>query len=310
MSTSTTIEKPQVMILPGAFAILLILACVAAAWYFPSIITQEVPYSDSPRRFNGDIFDWMVIPLVFLGIFLSMGFTIIDPKKARVLLFFGKCKGVMMDNGFFWMSPLVEAKKVTLQIANYESVQIKANDKTGSPIMVAAVVSTQIVDPQAWVFNACNPNVLIKNAIDSVLRKIVSQYAYDISGTEDESGKDSVCLRDDSAEISNLFRQEIQRLVSEIGMEVLDAKFTNLSYAPEIASVMLQKQQASALMDSRKILVASTVNVVKDAIKLMESTTNGQVAIKMDEKTKAELAANLLTVMVSERGAQVTMPLT
>lgn len=309
MPISQTIPKPQAMILPGTFAILIILACAASAFWFPSIITEYAPSSDSMHYFNGDIYDWLLIPLVFIGIIMPMGFTVIEPKQALVLLYFGKCKGVVMENGFFWMNPLITAKKVSLQIANYESLQIKANDKTGSPIMVSAVVSTQIVDPQAFAFNACNTDALVKNAIDSVLRKTVSQYAYDIAGTDDTSENGSVCLRDDSDEISNRFKEEIQLLVSQIGMEVLDANFTNLSYAPEIASVMLQKQQASALMDSRKILVASTVTVVKDAIKLMESTAEGKEAIKMDDKTKAGLAANLLTVMVGERGAQVTMPL-
>ncbi|MDT8925098.1 SPFH domain-containing protein [Pseudomonas taiwanensis] len=309
MSISQTIQKPQVTILPGAVAILIILANLAMACWLPHVITQPASYGNSTRILNGDIFDWMIIPLVFFNIFMTMGFAIIEPKEARVLLFFGKFSGVMMDNGFFWINPLASTRKVSLKIENFESEQIKVNDKTGSPIMAAAVVSTQVVDPEAYTFNADDTEALVMNAIDRVLRKTVSLYAYDISGSHDANEEGDVCLRDDSEEISARFKEEIQLIVSKIGMEVLDANFTNLSYAPEIAGVMLQRQQASALMDSRKILVASTVTVVKDAIKSMESTTNGQESIKMDEKTKAELAANLLTVMVSERGAQVTLPL-
>lgn len=304
MSQQQIVAKPSVAVLSGQCGIAMVILCIALAICCPFVLFDGYSGNDV---LNGDLFDWLTIPLVLLTLAMLAGFTIISPKEAVVLVRFGKFTGVLMDNGFFWIPPWVSTTTVTLKIENYASDEIKVNDKTGSPIIVGAVVSCQVVDPAAFTFNADDTEDLILNTIDRVLRSTVSQYAYDVKTTE--KSDDETCLRDDSEEITKKFRDSLQKILSGIGVEVLDANFTNLSYAPEIAGVMLQRQQASALMDARKILVTSTVTVVKDAIKAMESAEDGHACIKLDENQKAELASNLLTVLVSERGAQVTLPL-
>jgi hypothetical protein len=304
MSQQQIVAKPSVAVLSGQCGIAMVILCIAFAICCPFVLLGGYSGNDV---LNGDLFDWLTIPLVLLSLAMLAGFTIISPKEAVVLVRFGKFTGVLMDNGFFWIPPWVSTTTVTLKIENYASDEIKVNDKTGSPIIVGAVVSCQVADPAAFTFNADDTEDLILNTIDRVLRSTVSQYAYDVKTTE--KNDDETCLRDDSEEITEKFKASLQKILSGIGVEVLDANFTNLSYAPEIAGVMLQRQQASALMDARKILVTSTVTVVKDAIKAMESTEDGHACIKLDENQKAELASNLLTVLVSERGAQVTLPL-
>jgi regulator of protease activity HflC (stomatin/prohibitin superfamily) len=309
------IARPTVSVFSGLTGILLVALAIAFTIACPFLISREY---GSVSYLIGDFFDWLTIPMAVFSLVMMSGFTVIDPKQAAVLVRFGKFKGVLMDNGFFWVAPWVKQSSVSLRIENFESELIKVNDLTGSPIMVGAVVSCQVVDPEAYSFNADDTEDFVMNSIDRVLRSTVSKYAYDIKSTDDhdadkvdqesnqQKGK-HICLRDDSEEITSHFRDEVQKILSRIGMQVLDANFTNLSYAPEIAGVMLQRQQASAMMDARKMLVASAVSVVKDALKAMEAEKGG--AIKLDSKDKAELASNLLTVLVSERGAQVTLPL-
>ncbi|MBD8088834.1 SPFH domain-containing protein [Pseudomonas fluorescens] len=306
---ATPSPKPQVLLLPGSIGILMILAILAFAAFCPFLITGESYSTGRQTIFNGDLLDWLAVPIAIFGLILTGGFCVIEPKQAKVLVFFGKTRGVLMDNGFFWLNPLVSKNNVSLKIENFESTPVKVNDKTGSPIMAAAVVSCQVVDPEAYAFNADDPDNLIMNAIDRVLRKTVSKFAYDLATNADGEDSKETCLRDDSEEVSNLFKAEIQAILTQIGMKVLDANFTNLSYAPEIASVMLQRQQASAMMDARKMLVTGAVTVVRDAIEQMEKSDDKSPKVPMTPEQKGQLASNLLTVLVSERGAQVTIPL-
>lgn len=310
MNAKTTTPL-QVTVFPGWFGAILTLGCLVFAICCPFLhteITQDYAGNYSRSVLTGDFFDWLTIPMIISFFVMATGFKIIDPKSAVVFVFFGKCKGVFMENGFFWINPFVSVQTVSLKIENSNSSEIKVNDKIGSPINVSAVVSCQVVDPEAYTFNAQNPRALIHNAIDRVLRKTVSEYPYDVA--HDAGGGDQeLCLRKDSKVISEKFTQEIQEIVSTIGMEVLDANFNSMSYAPEIAGVMLQRQQASALVDARKTMVDGAVGVVKEAISAMEKAEEGKPAIPMTAEQKAQLAANLLTVMVGERGAQVTVPL-
>lgn len=312
MSVEKKITPPQVTVFPGVFGIFLTLICVIATILCPFLIVETgQSYGYTTRSvISGDFFDWFTVPMFLLTLFMLSGFATISPNTAFVFVFLGKCKGVIMDNGFFWVNPLVGKSSVSLKIENYNSHEIKVNDQKGSPIIVSAVVSCRVVDPEAFSFNAESPNALVKNAIDRVLRKTVSEHPYDVPNEENgKDGEHTTCLRKDSTLITEKFKKEIQDIVSSIGMEVLDANFNSMSYAPEIASVMLQRQQASAMVDARKTMVAGAVGVVKEAIQAMEETKDGQPGVKMDEKQKAQLACNLLTVMVGERGAQVTMPL-
>lgn len=312
MSSDKIITPPQVTVFPGFFGIFLTLVCFAVTVICPFVIVEHGDnYGYASRSIiSGDFFDWMTLPMALVTLFMLAGFATISPNTAFVFVFLGKCKGVILENGFFWVNPLVSKASVSLKIENFNSHEIKVNDQKGSPIIVSAVVSCKVVDPEAFSFNAESPKTLVKNAIDRVLRKTVSEHPYDVPNEElDKDGNHTTCLRRDSTQITEKFKKEIQDIVSSIGMEVLDANFNSMSYAPEIAGVMLQRQQASAMVDARKTMVAGAVGVVREAIKAMEDASEGQAGVSMDEKQKAQLACNLLTVMVSERGAQVTMPI-
>jgi len=242
---------------------------------------------------------FQIIPAaVILGIvsfLFLMGFMVVGPNQSMVVTFFGKYKGTVMSNGFYWANPFYTKKKVTLRARNFETEQLKVNDKMGNPILIAAVLVWKVEDTYKAAFNVDNYEQFVKIQADSALRQMASGYAYD--NFEDENA--SVTLRGSSDEVNDVLEHLISERLALAGLKVVEAKISHLSYAPEIASAMLQRQQAIAVVAARTKIVEGAVGMVEMAL----SELSKKEIVTLDEEKKASMVSNLLVVLCSDKSA-------
>jgi regulator of protease activity HflC (stomatin/prohibitin superfamily) len=251
--------------------------------------------------------------LVITGIFWLTGLFIVQPNQTKVLVFFGKYRGTVKQNGFFWLNPFYSKKKVSLRVRNLESDVIKVNDEQGNPILISAVVVWKVVDTYKAVFDIetieeidaktgmrkSKPEESYQNFVkiqaEAALRKIAHTYPYD-NLNEDSEG---LSLRSGVDEINKSLAEEIKERLQLVGIEVLEARISNLSYAPEIAAIMLQRQQAQAIIAARRKIVEGAVGMVEMAIVQLGEKN----VVKLDEPSKAEMVSNLMVVLCSDHSA-------
>ena len=241
-----------------------------------------------------------------------IGYFTQEPNEARVMIFFGKYKGTCRQTGYYWVNPFVSRKKLSLRIRNMDIEPIKVNDKVGNPVLIGMVLVWKIKDTYRAVFDIDSQSLVngvgansISNAAlenfvriqsDAALREVTGHFAYDhIDGNEEE-----VTLRDGGDYINELLEKKINERLAIAGMEVVEARLNYLAYAPEIAAVMLRRQQASAIISAREKIVEGAVSMVKMAIDRIE---NDNVA-KFDDTRRAALVGNLLVVLCSDEPAQ------
>ena len=249
------------------------------------------------------------------------GFMIIQPNQCRVLTFFGRYSGTVTDNGFFWTNPFYVKRKLSLRARNMDVPPIKVNDKGGNPIMIGLVLVWRIKDTYKACFNidvegatqsASNRQVAVDTnstsvqqqlkgydnfvsvQSDSALRKVASLYAYD--NLEDQN---EVTLRNGGDEVNRRLEQEISRHLDIAGIEVVEARINYLAYAQEIASVMLKRQQAEAIIAAREKIVEGAVSMVDMALKKLAADN----VVDMDEERKAAMVSNLMVVLCGDEGA-------
>ena len=245
------------------------------------------------------------------------GFMQIEPNEARVMIFFGEYEGTVKDNGFFWVNPFFTKKKLTLRARNLDADPIKVNDKTGNPIMIGMVVVWKVTDtykasfdidnasmsvnPQPGVDNVSQKMKAYENFVkiqaDSALRYVAGMYAYDHTGT---AGEDELTLRSGGEEVNNILEEQINERLRISGIDVVEARINYLAYAPEIAAVMLRRQQASAIITAREKIVEGAVSMVKMAL---DKLSADQV-VELDEEKKAAMVSNLLVVLCADEAAQ------
>lgn len=255
---------------------------------------------------------WMrILSLVmpFIGIVWLLGLFTVQPNQTRVLLFFGKYKGTVKKDGFFWLNPFYTKKKVSLRARNLESQIIKVNDEIGNPILISAVVVWKVVDTYKAVFDIeafdkrNQSGMMVKDAegsyqnfvkiqAESALRKIAHSYPYD-DLTENE---EAITLRSGFDEVNKALEEELKERLNLVGIEVLEARLSNLSYAPEIAAVMLQRQQAQAIIAARKKIVEGSVGMVEMAIEQLDQ----KGLVKLNNDQKAGIISNLMVVLCSD----------
>ena len=275
---------------------------------------------------------------IALGWILLCGLKVLKPQEALVLTLFGKYVGTLKEEGFYFVNPFctainpaaktklnqsgdvgganqvqdaaaaavtVEAtgKRVSLKIMTLNNSRQKINDCLGNPIEIGIAVMWRVNDTAKAVFNVDNYKEYLSLQCDSALRNIVRIYPYDIAPGVDTTGDglaDEGSLRGSAEVVANRIKDEIQSKVSEAGIEVIEARITYLAYAPEIAAVMLQRQQASAIIDARKMIVDGAVGMVEMALeKLSENDI-----VKLDEERKAAMVSNLLVVLCGNKDAQ------
>ena len=230
--------------------------------------------------------------LLILSIFVSSGFFIVNPNYAAVLVLFGRYKGTVTANGFCWANPLMRKMKISLRVRNQETSKLKVNDNTGNPIEIAAVVVWRVVDPYSAEFEVDAYAHYVSVQSEAALRNLATHYAYD--GDDEET-----TLRGSTDEVNEKLQEELQERLERAGVNVMEARLSHLAYAPEIASEMLRRQQATAVVAARSKIVEGAVGMVEHALREL-STRN---LVTLDDERKAAMVSNLLVVLCSESSA-------
>lgn len=268
---------------------------------------------------------WISAATAAIGLIIILlscfGFFILQPNQARVMIYFGKYCGTFRHTGFFWVNPLMTKKKVSLRIRNMDIAPIKVNDKVGNPVMIGMVLVWRVKDTYRAVFDVDagdtsgitvnNAGMSIQSAGDSLakaldsfvsiqsdaaLREVTGRYSYD----EEGGGHNEITLRSDGHEINEQLEQKLNERLAMAGIEVVEARINYLAYAPEIAAVMLRRQQASAIISAREKIVEGAVSMVKMAL---DQLSEEQI-VTLDEERKATMVSNLLVVLCADEPAQ------
>ena len=268
---------------------------------------------------NGVQGGWLLggsILLLVINIILWCGMMELEPNEARVTTWFGKYAGTFAQTGFYWINPFYGTKKVSLRARNLDAEPIKVNDKTGNPVMIGLVLVWKLKDTYKALFEvdsqtmAANPNTVgsdtkgLMNALenfvrvqsDAALRQVAGQYAYDDEDTK--AGEPT--LRSSADEINEQLEQKLDERLALAGIEVVEARINYLAYAPEIAAVMLRRQQASAIITAREKIVEGAVSMVKMALDKLSS----EEIVELDDDKKAAMVSNLLVVLCGDESAQ------
>ena len=242
-----------------------------------------------------------IFPTVLLVIFVIVadivglvGFFVVNPNQARVLLLFGKYVGTVRDPGLRWANPFYTKRAISLRVRNFETERSKVNDTDGNPIEIAAVVVWKVVDTAEAVFEVDDYRNYVHVQSEAAVRDLATRYPYDTH--EDHQ----LSLRGDTATIAEHLKTEIQTRLDTAGVETIEARITHLAYAPEIASAMLQRQQAGAIIAARQRIVEGAVGMVEMALAKLSS----EGIVDLDEERKANMVSNLLVVLCGDRSAQ------
>jgi regulator of protease activity HflC (stomatin/prohibitin superfamily) len=267
---------------------------------------------------NGACGGWLLggcILLLLVSIIMWCGLIMLEPNEAKVTTWFGKYSGTFSRTGYFWINPFYSTKKVSLRARNLDAEPIKVNDKTGNPVMIGLVLVWKLKDTYKALFEvdsqtmAANPSSVgsdtkglmkaleqfVRVQSDAALRQVAGQYAYD-----NEENESEITLRDGSDDVNKELEERIDERLALAGIEVIEARINYLAYAPEIAAVMLRRQQASAIISAREKIVEGAVSMVKMALDKLKS----EGVVDLDEERKAAMVSNLLVVLCGEDNAQ------
>ncbi|MBO0938971.1 SPFH domain-containing protein [Fibrella sp. HMF5335] len=231
--------------------------------------------------------------LTLLALFLFKGLCIIYPNQGVAATFFGDYVGTLKETGLRWINPLYKAEAISLRARNLNGQTLKVNDKMGNPIEIAAVVVWRVVDTARALYDVDNYVQYVQIQAEAAVRSLAGSYAYD--HMEDETS--SVTLRDSTGQINEYLEQELNERLARAGVEVHEARISHLAYSPEIAGAMLQRQQASAVVSARRLIVEGAVGMVEMALaRLAEKNV-----VELDEERKAAMVSNLLVVLCGEK---------
>lgn len=234
------------------------------------------------------------VAVLFVDLVCLGGLTVINPNEAKVVQLFGEYKGTLKQQGMRWVNPLTSRRRVSLRVRNFESGHLKVNDHDGNPIEIAAVVVWRVVETAEAVFHVDDYEDFVHVQSEAAVRNLATTYPYDAH----QEGQ--LSLRMSAGEIALQLRKEVQERLDKAGVEVIEARISHLAYAPEIASAMLRRQQASAIIAARQKIVEGAVGMVEMAL---ASLSEKQV-VHLDEERKAQMVSNLLVVLCGDRDAQ------
>lgn len=227
---------------------------------------------------------------VFMG-----GFFIVDPNKAVVLLLFGEYKGTVKGNGFFWVNPFMIKRKISLRVRNFENKPLKVNDKIGNPVMIGTIVVWQVENTFKASFDVDDYENFVHLQTDAAVRKMAGLYPYD----NFEAEQAEITLRSGVEEVNHSLEGEISDRLNHAGIKVIEARISHLAYSSEIASAMLQRQQATAIVAARQKIVEGAVGMVEMALEDLKIKN----IIEFDEDKKAIMVSNLMVVLCSDKSA-------
>lgn len=295
------------MVINGFSAILFNLVMLPALAFLNFYLLEEVVWLAVP----------ILLVLILAFVLMLPGYFSQEPNEARVMVFFGKYEGTFKRTGFYWVNPFMNKKKLSLRARNLDVEPIKVNDKIGNPVLIGLVLVWKLKDTYKAMFeidaqtmaekgngqvsvtvagrmNAFEAFVRVQS--DAALRQVAGEYAYD----DNEHDKNELTLRGGGEEINNQLEHQLNERLALAGMEVVEARINYLAYAPEIAAVMLRRQQASAIITAREKIVEGAVSMVKMALdKLSE-----EEIVELDEEKKAAMVSNLLVVLCADEPAQ------
>jgi regulator of protease activity HflC (stomatin/prohibitin superfamily) len=238
---------------------------------------------------------WFLVTL-FLSIFIMIGFIVVNPNESSVLVLFGAYKGTVKSNGFFWVNPFFIRKKISLRARNFDSEPIKVNDKVGNPIKIGVVLVWKVEETYKASFEVDQYEHFVVVQSEAALRKLAGKYPYD--NFEDEEAE--VTLRSGVEEVNDELEKEIVERLEIAGIHVIEARINYIAYAEEIASAMLRRQQATAVVAARHKIVEGAVSMVEIALQQLA----GKDIIEMDHESKAAMVSNLMVVLCFEESAR------
>ena len=257
------------------------------------------------------------IALLLVNIVMWCGFLMLEPNEARVITWFGKYAGTFEDTGYFWINPFYSTKKLSMRARNLDAEPIKVNDKVGNPVMIGLVLVWKLKDTYKALFEVDSQTMattaqgqiggdvksimkalesFVRVQSDAALRQVAGQYAYD----DEDNRTEELTLRSGGEEINDQLEQKLNERLALAGIEVVEARINYLAYAPEIAAVMLRRQQASAIITAREKIVEGAVSMVKMALDKLAS----EQIVELDDDKKAAMVSNLLVVLCGDDSAQ------
>lgn len=238
----------------------------------------------------------ILVALIALGVFICwFGFYMVHPNQGKVLQLFGNYAGTDRTTGLRWANPFYAKQAVSLRVRNFESGRLKVNDANGNPIEIAAVIVWRVVDTAEAVFEVDDYENYVTIQSEAALRNLATSYPY-----EHDQEDERLSLRSDANAIAQKLKKEVQDRLQKAGVDVLEARLSHLAYAPEIAQAMLQRQQASAVLAARKIIVQGAVGMVSDALAALKT----QGVVDLDDERKAAMVSNLLVVLCGDQQAK------
>ena len=235
---------------------------------------------------------WLLV-LTGIGIFLALGFLVVNPNESSVMTLFGAYKGTVRENGFWWVNPFFVKKNLSLRARNLDSEPIKVNDKLGNPIMIGVVLVWRVKETFKAAFEVDDYAHFVEIQSEAAVRKLAGHFPYD--NFEDEAAE--ITLRGGGEEVNHILEEEISERLSIAGIEVIEARINYIAYAQEIAGAMLKRQQATAIIAARARIVEGAVGMVEMA--LAELSKKG--IIELDEERKAAMVSNLMVVLTSDK---------
>ena len=301
-------------VLNGFLMLFVNLAVLVLSIYM--IVDSIILLDSSNGSFGGGTLAFSILLLV-VNIIMWCGFIMLEPNEARVTTWFGKYGGTFSKTGYYWINPFYGTKKVSLRARNLDAEPIKVNDKTGNPVMIGLVLVWKLKDTYKALFEVDSQTMAniaqgqvgtdvrsIMNALerfvrvqsDAALRQVAGQYAYD----DEDNKSNELTLRGGGEEINDQLEQKLNERLALAGIEVVEARINYLAYAPEIAAVMLRRQQASAIITAREKIVEGAVSMVKMALDKLSS----EEIVELDDDKKAAMVSNLLVVLCGDDSAQ------
>jgi regulator of protease activity HflC (stomatin/prohibitin superfamily) len=235
--------------------------------------------------------------LSVLGVFSLVGLYMLQPREAAILTLFGEYRGTDRSEGLRWANPLYAKRKISLRARNLNTPTLKVNDKRGNPVEIGVVVVWRVQDTVKAVFDVDDFERFVKVQAEAAVRHLAAQYAYDHG---DENQADEITLRGAGDTVAATLKAELEARFDSAGVEVLDAKLSHLAYAPEIAQVMLRRQQAEAIISARSKIVYGAVSMVEAALKGLSE----REIVHLDDERKAAMVSNLLVVLCSDKDTQ------
>ncbi len=254
-----------------------------------AIVVLGVQISHQPSS----LFITLMVVIIITLLLVLPGFIAIEPNSSRVLNLFGKYVGSVKDSGFFWINPFYTKRKISLRAVNFDTQTLKVNDKHGNPIMIGAVVVWRVSDTFKAAFEVDNYQDFVHTQSEAAIRKLAGAFAYD---NMEDSGAE-LTLRSSANEVNEMLENEIAERLAMAGISVIEGRISHLAYATEIASAMLQRQQASAIVAARSKIVEGAVGMVEMALEALSRKN----IVDLDEEKKAAMVSNLLVVLCGER---------